>query len=409
MSEWAPTKLGEVLEITNGYAFKSGNFKAQPEKNCLPVLKIKNVANGDVHINDVQYHIFEEKLAKYVAQKGDILISLTGNHPHAETQVVGAVSKLKMDIKAFVNQRVAKIDTRPDLADKDYIYFALKEEGLSRYLASQSSGSANQANISKSDIEDVEVLLPSLPEQKAIASVLSSLDDKIDLLHRQNKTLEATAETLFRQWFIEEAKEDWNVYQLQDLAKLQIGRTPPRKESHWFSDNPIDIKWVSIKDLGADGIFVINSSEYLPMSTIDHFNIPIIPQGTVILSFKMTVGRVGIVIEDMVSNEAIAQFQIKKYLTTELLYCFLKQFNFDTLGSTSSIVTAVNTALLKGIQIALPEGEVIQAFTRNVKSYFDKVRANQLQIQTLEKLRDTLLPKLMSGEVRVQYQTQEVA
>ncbi|HCH8074829.1 TPA: restriction endonuclease subunit S [Acinetobacter baumannii] len=409
MSEWSITKLGDVLEITNGYAFKSVNFRSEPEAGCLPVLKIKNVANGDVHINDVQYHHFEEKLSKYTAQKGDILISLTGNHPHAETQVVGAVSKLKMDIRAFVNQRVAKIDTKPNLADKDYIYFALKEEGLSKYLASQSSGSANQANISKADIEDLDIALPPLPEQKTIASVLSSLDDKIDLLHRQNKTLEAMAETLFRQWFIEEAKEDWEIFQLQDLAKLQIGRTPPRKESHWFSDNTNDMKWVSIKDLGAHGIFVTYSSEYLPISTIDHFNIPIIPEGTVMLSFKMTVGRVGIAIENMVSNEAIAQFQIKKRLTSELLYCFLKQFNFDTLGSTSSIVTAVNTALLKGIEIALPEDDLIQEFTEQVKSYFDKVKANQLQIQTLEKLRDTLLPKLMSGEVRVQYQTEEVA
>lgn len=287
---------------------------------------------------------------------------------------------------------------------KRFVYYFLKTLEWEKF-----SDKSAVPGVNRNDVHREYISFPHLPEQKAIASVLSSLDDKIDLLHRQNKTLEGMAETLFRQWFVEEAKEDWNVYQLQDLAKLQIGRTPPRKESHWFSDNPIDIKWVSIKDLGADGIFVINSSEYLPMSTIDHFNIPIIPQGTVILSFKMTVGRVGIVIEDMVSNEAIAQFQIKKYLTTELLYCFLKQFNFDTLGSTSSIVTAVNTALLKGIQIALPEGEVIQAFTRNVKSYFDKVRANQLQIQTLEKLRDTLLPKLMSGEVRVQYQTQEVA
>src|SRR5690606_41623220 len=121
MSEWLTTKLGDVLEITNGYAFKSINFRSELEAGCLPVLKIKNVANGDVHINDVQYHHFEEKLSKYTAQKGDILISLTGNHPHAETQVVGAVSKLKMNIRAFVNQRVAKIDTKPNLADKDYI------------------------------------------------------------------------------------------------------------------------------------------------------------------------------------------------------------------------------------------------------------------------------------------------
>ncbi|MCK4092560.1 restriction endonuclease subunit S [Acinetobacter radioresistens] len=394
--------LGETLVSSNTGldAIKRAPIVSYPTP--IRCLRIQDVSQSKA-FEDWGYTEVESKnYEKFQLKAGDIIVARTGN-------TVGVNQFIKRDVSAVFNNGLIRLRVDTQCFDSKFIYFNFRTSSYQGFIENISGGTSTQPNMQINALLTMEIPSFPLPEQKAIALVLSSLDDKIDLLHRQNKTLEAMAETLFRQWFIEEAKEDWEIFQLQDLAKLQIGRTPPRKESHWFSDNTNDMKWVSIKDLGAHGIFVTYSSEYLPISTIDHFNIPIIPEGTVMLSFKMTVGRVGIAIENMVSNEAIAQFQIKKRLTSELLYCFLKQFNFDTLGSTSSIVTAVNTALLKGIEIALPEDDLIQEFTEQVKSYFDKVKANQLQIQTLENLRDTLLPKLMSGEVRVQYQTEEVA
>lgn len=385
MNEWKEFLIEDLAEFCNAKRVPLSSMQRQQLQGSYPYYGASGIVD---YVND------------YIFEGSHVLISEDGENLKSRNTPIAFEASGKFWVNNHAHILKAK---EPHLTKILIHYFAQLD--LTPYLTGAVQPKLNKATLSK-----IPLYLPSsTAEQKAIASVLSSLDDKIDLLHRQNKTLEAMAETLFRQWFIEEAKEDWEIFQLQDLAKLQIGRTPPRKESHWFSDNTNDMKWVSIKDLGAHGIFVTYSSEYLPISTIDHFNIPIIPEGTVMLSFKMTVGRVGIAIENMVSNEAIAQFQIKKRLTSELLYCFLKQFNFDTLGSTSSIVTAVNTALLKGIEIALPEDDLIQEFTEQVKSYFDKVKANQLQIQTLEKLRDTLLPKLMSGEVRVQYQTEEVA
>ncbi|MGI3399312.1 restriction endonuclease subunit S [Providencia stuartii] len=263
-------------------------------------------------------------------------------------------------------------------------------------------------NISREQLNKLEITCPPLPEQKAIASVLSSLDNKIDLLHRQNKTLESMAETLFRQWFVEEVQDDWDVYSLEEVSTISIGRTPPRKNKHLFSSDINDVKWLSIKDMGKSGIYRMYTEEYLPKSTIESFKIPIIPTNTVVLSFKMTVGRVGITHEEMVSNEAIAQFNIKKIISTEFLYCFLKQYNYDSLGTTSSIVTSINTGLIKSIQFSIPNDTKVAEFTQRTKPFFEKVKKNQMEIQTLEKLRDTLLPKLMSGEVRVSYTPEEI-
>ena len=250
-----------------------------------------------------------------------------------------------------------------------------------------------------------EIILPPLPEQRAIANILSSLDDKIDLLYRQNKTLESMAETLFRKWFIEEAKEDWEEVKLGDVVDIKIGRTPPRKEFHWFSNNKNDMKWVSVKDLGENGIFIFNTAEHLTPEAVNNFNIPIIPENTVLLSFKMTVGRVGITTEPMVSNEAIAHFRFKENtpFTTEYLYFFLKNFKYQELGSTSSIVTSINSKMIKEFEIMVPDTNTMNKYKQYTEVIFKKIRHNQQQIRTLENLRDTLLPKLMSGEVRVRF------
>ena len=218
MSDWKKVNIGDKhVDLISGYAFKSKHFLETHEDGSLPVIKIKNVANGDVHLDKVVYHPYDESFSKYKITKGDILIAMTGNHPSAKTQVVGDVSKYKLNVESLLNQRVGKIITKGENS-LDYFYYFFKDKDTHRFLANQSSGSANQANISKTNILSIETEVPEPIEQKAIASVLSSLDDKLDLLHRQNKTLESMAETLFREWFVEGAEEDWEELKVQDIA-----------------------------------------------------------------------------------------------------------------------------------------------------------------------------------------------
>ena len=280
----------------------------------------------------------------------------------------------------------------------DYLYYLLQTLGLE-----QLNEDSAVPGLNRNTAYNQTIPLPPLPEQKAIATVLSSLDDKIDLLHRQNKTLESLAETLFRQWFIEEADEGWGEKPLSEVFTVKIGRTPPRKEFHWFSKSPKDVKWISIKDMGDSGLFIFNTNEYLTEEAAEKFRIPIIPKGTVVLSFKMTLGRIGITAENMLSNEAIAHFLLKDRhnVSNEYLYFYLKTFPYQTLGSTSSIVTSINSGMIKSLPLAVPPKELMQRFVRESEPNFEKIKFNQKQIRTLENLRDTLLPKLMSGEVRV--------
>jgi type I restriction enzyme S subunit len=256
----------------------------------------------------------------------------------------------------------------------------------------------------KEALKEYSFRCPPLPEQKAIASVLSSLDDKIDLLHRQNKTLEAMAETLFRQWFVEEADDSWDEQKLGHITKVGIGRTPPRKQFHWFSNNPSDITWISIKDMGENGVYSFNSSEYLTNDAIKEFNIPMIPENTVLLSFKMTLGRVSITTETMTSNEAIAHFilPVDSPISKEYLYLHLKTFPYQILGSTSSIVTSINSTMIRNIPVLVPDKARMEDFKKISEDWFNKIFQNQKQLSVLEDIRDSLLPKLLSGEVKIE-------
>jgi type I restriction enzyme S subunit len=190
---------------------------------------------------------------------------------------------------------------------------------------------------------------------------------------------------------------------IKKYVDVGIGRTPPRNQHQWFSENPEDVKWISIKDLGSGGVYAFDTAEYLSRDAIAQFNIPVISKNTVVLSFKMTVGRVAITTEQMLSNEAIAHFKFRSDtpFTVEYLYLFLKSYQYELLGSTSSIVTAINSAMIKDMEITIPDEKSMARFDGVVSGMFNKIRENQLQIRTLEKLRDNLLPKLMCGEIRV--------
>ncbi len=232
-------------------------------------------------------------------------------------------------------------------------------------------------NVSRDQLAGLEIFVPPLEEQKAIASVLSSLDDKIDLLHRQNKTLEAMAETLFRQWFVEDAKEHWKEGCLEDIASFHNGKRPDSI-----------INGGNIPIYGGNGVLGYSAN----------YNY----EGTTVI-----VGRVGaycgsLYIEQnpiWVSDNALVAKPIKsKY--SSFLFFLLKYLNLNEMAEGSSHPLLTQT-LLKSIPIILPPPELIESFVSQVDIWLNKINSNDNQTQTLETLRDTLLPKLMSGAVRV--------
>lgn len=288
-------------------------------------------------------------------------------------------------------------------ADPKFVYYSLIQTANTEALhAIAEQSTSAYPSIKPSDIGNRKIMLPPLETQQKIAKVLSAIDDKIELNNKINENLEQQAQAIFKSWFVDKQNTERRVCKAEDYFEITIGKTPPRKEPEWFSTNKDDIKWVSISDMSNCGLYISDSSEYLIPEAIDKHNIKIIPDNTVILSFKLTVGRVAITNGKMATNEAIAHFKTNNKKINEYLYCYLKQFNYQTMGSTSSIATAVNSKIIKAMPFIIPEEKEIIEFHNIIAPMFANVKANQMDSKNLIQLRDALLPKLMSGEIDVE-------
>lgn len=153
--------------------------------------------------------------------------------------------------------------------------------------------------------------------------------------------------------------------------------------------------------MGSSGAFLQKTSEFLTQEAINRFNVRVVPDNTVLLSFKLTVGRVAITDGEMATNEAIAHFKLsaKSKLSSEYIYLYLRSFDYSQLGSTSSIAEAVNSKTIRDMQILLPEEICVTAFTKVIEPLFSEIKSKQSEYEALATLRDTLLPKLLSGEL----------
>ncbi len=416
MEEWKEYNLGQLIELKNGVAFKSSEFIEQG----VPVIKIKNVKPNRILLDDLSFVSHESSLNKkcFDILPTDILITMTGNRKDGGADSwVGKVALFNHTGKYLLNQRVSAIRVKDNsLVDYVYLSYLLSGWDAQLYFVNHSNSSGGQANISPDIVYNYAVSLPPLSVQYKISSILKSLDDKIEVNRRINENLEQQAQALFKSWFVDfEPFKDqpfieselgmipqgWKVQEAQEVFEINIGKTPPRKEQEWFSENNEDNVWVSIADMGACGMFISDSSEYLTNDAIKRFNIQMVERNSILLSFKLTVGRVAIADTKLTTNEAIARFILPQEDYREFLYLYLKQYKYCNLGSTSSIATAVNSKTIKGMRLLFPSPIIISDFSRNVKPLFDMIGTLLNESRRLAELRDTLLPRLMSGEIDV--------
>ena len=256
--------------------------------------------------------------------------------------------------------------------------------------------------VSGNTMKNIVVNVPTDKKvQEKIAAILGSIDDKIEENEQINNDLLEQVLTLYRNKFVDTANNERAICCADEYFDISIGKTPPRKEPQWFSTNPQDVTWVSISDMGTCGLYISSSSEQLTKQAVERHNVKVVPDNTVLLSFKLTIGRIAITNGEMTTNEAIAHFKTDKKEINEYLYCYLKCFNYQTMGSTSSIATAVNSKIIKGMPFVVPTNDELEEFHGFAAPMFAKIKANQIETDNLTALRDTLLPKLMSGELDV--------
>jgi len=394
MSKWKEAELNVLCtKITDG--------SHQSPKECVggsPMFSVKDMENYGFNYSKVK--TISEDDFNFLVRQGckpninDILIAKDGS-------VLKHIFKVKDEPNYVLLSSIAILRPKTELINPDYLVYALKSPIINDLILSNFVSGSGVPRIVLKDFKKVNISFPSLPEQERIAEVLLSLDDKIDLLQRNIKTLEQLAETLFRDWFVEKNDTSFTEGVLGDIcSRIGSGGTPATKNKDNYNGN---INWYSTKELNDS--FVFNSISKITEQGLKRSSAKKFPKGTVVMAIYAapTVGRLGILSNESTFNQAACGFVANEKSCTEFLYLFLKSQR-DELNqlATGSAQQNLNVGKVRNYPLIIPSIEVMNKFKNQVYTLFNKIETNQLQIQQLETLRDTLLPKLMAGSVRVE-------
>jgi len=419
MSEWEETSLGEFANVQNGYAFKSQEFS----DHGIPIIKIKNVASGEITWDEISFFSGSvENLGKFFAKKGDILIAMTGSHVTQVSSAVGKVAKYNSNISSLLNQRVGKVYSRDlEQLDNEFLYYFLVQPTTQHKLGVSASGSANQANISPFQIKALSIDLPPVSEQQEIAATLLCLDRKISNLRQQNETLEAIAQTLFKHWFVdfEFPNEDGKPYKSSggEMERSELGEVP----AGWRVGKLGDVVKVNAESISND--YKHKNIEYVDISSVGIGKLEgtspyllkdapsrarrLVKHGDVIWSGVRPNRKSYLFISHPPENlvvstgfitlmpNLILSSYLYSWVTTD---AFVEYLTFNASGSAYPAVKAEHFEIA---DVLLPEKPILNRFHAVVDPMRGKIHQNALQIQTLTKTRDRLLPKLMSGQLRI--------
>jgi len=369
MSEWKEVILADYIET---------NIKSIGKD--YPFTTIQYLDTGSITANRIEklqeFNISDApSRAKRLIEENDIIYSsVRPNQLH-----YGFIKHPEENL--VVSTGFVVVNCNKEKLYSKFLFYYLSSDSSTEYLHSIAEASTSAyPSLKPSDIEALGILLPPLPEQKAIAEVLCSLDDKIDMLHRQNKTLEQMAETLFRQWFIEEADESWEERQLGGFVKPQKGKNITKKQA-------VEGNFPVIAGGLGPSCFHNKSNTKAPVITVSASGAN---SGFVNLHHNPVWS----------SDSSFIDYSITPYVY--FYYIFLKinqKAIFDK--QEGSAQPHIYPSHLMDLNILDYPVKLIKEFENIISDSFEKIKLNKSQIHTIEKMRDTLLPKLMSGDVRM--------
>lgn len=405
---YAKVKLGGYIDILSGFTFKSKDFT----DTGIPVIKIKNVQPPYVTLEDLSYvpNDIAEKSQKFLLQYNDVLIALTGSHINQMASVVGRVARVKYSLPSLLNQRVGKITSKSNaLCDIDFVYYYLSQNKVKIQLAREAGGAANQANISPSDVKDLEIPFPCIEIQRRIADILSAYDNLIENNQKQIKLLEEAARRLYKEWFVDlrfpghettpvvdGVPEGWEQQSLGRIASVLRRGISPK-----YDDNGKYFV-ISQKCIRRS---IMDISEVRRESRDYSLELNLQDKDTVICSTGTgTLGRVGQVFgvyQNTTFDSHVTLVRTKEY--QNFIYQSIKyqQEFLMGMGRGSTNQQELYRGVIEGLLILVPTQEILNKADNILSAIHDKITALNSQIGLLVEARDRLLPKLMSGEIEV--------
>ena len=390
MSEWKEYKLGEIAEIKGGKRLPKGELLVDYE-TPHPYIRVTDMGKKWIRKSGLQFVTpkVQKTISRYVVNSGDVILSIVGS--------IGLVGRISQELNgANLTENCVKLLTNKTIVNDDFLfYFLISDEG--QYEIEKRNVGSTQPKLPLYNIKDIDIFLPPLPEQKAIASILSCLDDKIDLLHRQNATLEKMAETLFRQWFIEEAKEREKT-KIGLVLETVLGGTPSTKKPEYWDGT---IPWINSGEV--NNFRILKPTKFITELGLAESNTKLLPIGTTVLAITgATLGQISLLEISTCANQSVVGIIPNETYPKEYVFLWIKYMIDEIiLNETGGAQPHINKNDVNETEILVPCNDDLEFIESKIKPLFKKISINSFQINTLIELRDSLLPKLMSGEITV--------
>lgn len=395
---WEIKKLGEVCKLTNGYAFQSKEYT----DDGYFVIRIGNVQDGYIELNNPRYiKLSEEKQKKFILSEGDILVSLTGN--------VGRVGEIKEEhLPAVLNQRVAKISLNSKSLQKAYLFYFLTSEYFITELIKAGRGAAQQ-NISTTDIENLIIPIPPLPEQQRIVSILDEAFAAIAKAKANAEQNLKNAKELFESYLqgvFEKKGDGWEERKVNEIGNAQTGTTPKTAEKENYGDfipfiKPADVDFSGIGDIRYDneGLSEIGLKKGRKMES-----------GSILMvCIGATIGKVGFAECEVSCNQQINSLTVKKEFEPKFIYYAMtsKEFQEKVLlegKGAQATLPIINKSKWENLTLSFPKSKTEQ---QTIVRQLDALRAEiqkleavyQKKIDDLEELKKSILQKAFAGEL----------
>lgn len=402
--KWTKLKLEELCDVIDSL-HKSPKYV----DTGYPMIRVKDMEEGYLKLENTAFvtkDVFEEFTKKHRPKKGDILFSRVGSY--------GITTFVDTNKEFCLGQNTVVITNYKGEVDNKYLYYSLVSSYVKEQIEKYVTGST-QKTISMKSIKALEIFTPPLQEQKAIAKILSDLDEKIETNNKINKTLEEMAQAIFKQWFVdfEFPNEDgkpykssggemveselgmipkgWKVIKLHEIGNLTMGLSPKSKSYNTIGEGTPLLNGAA--DFN-DGL--IKPQKYTTQET------RVCRKNDLVFCIRATIGNITFADREYCLGRGVAAVEPKKNLYVGLIYMnLLKSMEKLKAQATGSVILGLSKSDINDMQLILPNNDIVDKFSNIFNKVFDKKFILQLENDNLIKLRDTLLPKLMSGEIRV--------
>lgn len=412
-------ELGRVFDINPPRGIKRGEV--------TPFIPMESLPEHSREVSRIYYREYTGSGTRF--KNGDTLIARIT--PCLENGKTVYISCLDENVIAHGSTEYVVLTGKNGISDNLYGYYLARSPDFRSYAIAHMEGTSGRQRVPASAVKNYHILLPPLPEQRAIAEVLGSLDDKIELNRRMNQTLESLAQAIFKSWFIDfdpvrakmagkapagmdaemaalfpdemdgDVPRGWRISAIGEEVKVVGGSTPSTQEPKYWTNGQYN--WVTPKDLSSlQSPVLLDTERRITQAGVDQISSGVLPVATVLLSSRAPIGYLAISEIPVAINQGFIAMICDNVLPNYYVWLWARE-NLSVIKSQANGTTfqEISKSSFRPIPVIVPSSEVLNSFVNTVAPLYQRLVSNLQEIRILAELRDLLLPKLLSGEVKV--------